>query len=215
MKTKEEIENWFFDIYDSIVPIIRAKEKILDIDSNYGRAESQINDTQEKIVLDQNIIAFYNCNKFWKSHWKTKSELNFKAEGTFDFITFERVMSNSWDDDLGGNDWAPDMKGFRPLDLFYDSDGFVGFYVEREDKKGLYLVHSDSSVSPLHIDFEGYLKLLSISRGFGWWQNALVEISTGKHQPNVDSFKENMPKIFPDFKYEEFKELYESLRIDK
>ncbi|WP_299211845.1 hypothetical protein [uncultured Dokdonia sp.] len=203
---------WFIEVYNNIFNPI-SDVKSLDVDNRKLRAV-EIDFSKFENIDDKTILRFYKCLNWWKIFWKTKPESNIQAEGSFEIIPFEKMMTDAWDDDLGGNDWAPDMKGFRPLDLFYDSDGFVGFYIGREDKKGLYLVHSDSSVSPLHVDFEGYLELLSLSRGFGWWQNTLVEISTGKHQPNVDIFKENMPKIFPDFDYKEFKNLYESLRID-
>lgn len=211
---EQQDKEWFKNLYGPIWNSIRDKTGSLEIDNIVPRAK-EIDFSKYKDIEDKNILRFYRCLDWWKLSWKSKSELDVKAEGIFEFISFERVMNDAWDDDLGGNDWSPEMKGFRPLDLFYDSDGFVGFYISGKDKKGLHLVHSDSSVSPLHIDFEGYLKLLSLSKGFEWWQNALVEISTGKHQPNVDSFKAKMPKIFPDFDYEEFKDLYESLRIDK
>ena len=211
---EQQDKEWFINVYGPIWNSIKGKISSLEIDNIVPRAQ-KIDFSKYKDIDDKNILRFYRCLDWWKLSWKSKPESDIKAEGIFEFISFERIMNDAWDDDLGGNDWAPDMKGFRPLDMFYDGDGFVGFYIGRKDKKGLYLLHSDSSVSPLHIDFEGYLKLLSISKGFGWWQNALVEISTGKHQPNVASFKENMPKIFPDFNYEEFISLYESLRIDK
>lgn len=211
---EQQDKEWFINIYTPIWNSIKDKMDSLEIDNIIPLAQ-EIDFSKYKDIEDKNILRFYRCLDWWKFSWKSKPELDVKAEGIFEIISFERVMNDAWDDDLGGNDWAPEMKGFRPLDMFYDSDGFVGFYIGREDKKGLYLVHSDSSVSPLHVDFEGYLKLLSLSRGYGWWQNALVEISTGKNQPNVDSFKDNMPKIFPEFNYEEFKNLYDSLRIDK
>ncbi len=215
MKSSEEIEEWFDEIYDDTIDPVSDNEIIQISDANYERPKIELNENQIEQLKTQGIIEFYTCTGLWKLYWRTKPESNINTEGTFEFIPFEQMISSTWDDDLGGNDWAPDMKGFRPIDMFYDMDGFVGFFIGREDKKGLYLVHSDSSVSPLHVNFEGYLKLLGMSKGFGWWQNALVEISTGEHQPNVDDFKEKMPQIFPDFNFDEFKALYESLRIDK
>ena len=208
------MKNWIEDLYYPILNPISDNKNLKISDVKYEPTKGDYSDFEYKFMKKHKLGFFYESLELLKLYWKTFDKYEIQVEGSFDINPIQKVMFN-WDDDLGGNDWAPDMKGFRPLDMFYDSDGFVGFYVEREDKKGLYLVHSDSSVSPLHIDFEGYLKLLIMSKGFGWWQNALVEISTGAHQPNVDSFKENMPKIFPEFNYEEFKNLYESLRIDK
>lgn len=208
---EEQDKRWLLGFYNPIWESIKDKMDLLEVDNIMPFAK-QGDFSKYGEIKDKTILRFYKCLNWWKLSWKTKT--NPKIEGTFEFIPFERIISNSWDDDLGGNDWAPDMKGFRPLDMFYNSDGFVGFYIGRNDKKGLYLVHSDSSISPLNIDLEGYLNLLGLSKGFGWWQNALVEISTGIDQPNVDSFKENMPKIFPEFNYEEFVSMYNSLRLD-
>jgi len=51
--------------------------------------------------------------------------------------------------------------------MFYDINGMVGFFVGREEMKGLFLF-SDSELHPLYIDFEGYLKLLGMSKVFCW-----------------------------------------------
>ncbi len=50
METQEDIENWFFNIYDSIVPLVWEKEEILDIESNYVKCENEINNNQKKII---------------------------------------------------------------------------------------------------------------------------------------------------------------------
>ncbi|MNY12124.1 hypothetical protein D3C86_1451910 [compost metagenome] len=166
-------------------------------------------------IEDKCIRTFYKAVDKWSVNWKVvKKKLKFEAEGIFNFLPLEQVMQD-WDDDFGGNSWAPDMKGFRPFDMFYEMEGQVGFFVGRPDKKGLYLSKTDGETQPLHVDFEGYLKLLTLSKGFGWWQNALVQINTGITQPNVAGFKENMPKIFPEFNWDEFVALYQSVRIDK
>lgn len=211
---KEDLKSWFKGIYFATTdPLAEQKELI-----NYDVRNSVAKEDKTHLfteIIDPTIIKFYTARNLWKIEWNTKENVDFNAQGTFDFITIEQVMQDSWDEELGGNDWAPDMKGFRPLDMFYDMDGMVGFFINRPEKTGLYLLHSDSSMSALNVDMEGYLQLLVMSKGFGWWQNALVQISKGEEMPNVASFKENMPKIFPDFSWEAFEELYESVRIDK
>lgn len=210
-----EDKQWITTIYKSILdPFLDSNIEGIELDNR--KTPSLIDKTSHPDMefIDKSIIRFYSFFNWWKFHWVTTDHFKFKAEGTFEFTEFKNLLVNQ-DEDNGANDWALDMKGFRSLDNFYDSNGFVGFFINRPDKKGLYLIHSDSSMSALNVDFEGYLKLLAMSKGFGWWQNALVQISTGEHQPNVDSFKEKMPQIFSNFNWDEFVETYESLRIDK
>ncbi|MNJ90964.1 hypothetical protein D3C87_86040 [compost metagenome] len=210
----EEILEWADEVYFSIWEDVDSKSKILKIDNRFLNQDEDLVLKNIKDITDLTLIKFYSCFKWWKMHWVNRDSFNVKVEGTFEFIHIEEVMQD-WDDDFGGNSWAPDMKGFRPFDMFYEMEGQVGFFVGRPDKKGLYLSKTDGETQPLHVDFEGYLKLLTLSKGFGWWQNALIEISTGVHQPNTDSFRENMPKIFPEFNWDEFVALYQSVRIDK
>ena len=209
----EDYREWFKDIYFSVMDPLADQKNRIKYDIINAKANEQNSSLLE--LLPNDIRKFYSIRNKWKVVWKTTDEANCQAEGSIDFLPLEEVLQDVWDNSLGGNDWNPEMKGFRPLDMFYDIDGFVGFYIDRPEKKGLYLQHSDSSVSPLHVDLEGYLKLLGMSKGFGWWQNALVEIHSGNPMPNVASFKEKMPLIFPDFSWDAFEALYEEVRIDK
>ncbi len=213
----EIVLNWFRPLYLPIWDPINALNGKLKITNDFVRSSIEIKEETlfDKGFMDVDLAKFYSFFETWKLTWKTTEELNIKAEGVIDFIPLDQVMQDVWDNSLGGIDWNPEMKGFRPLDMFYDIDGFVGFYIDRPEKKGLYLQHSDSSVSPLHVDLDGYLKLLGMSKGFGWWQNALVEIHSGNPMPNVAGFKEKMPLIFPDFSWDAFVALYEEVRIDK
>lgn len=213
--TKNDFDIWFEPIYDQVNNL---NFKLIKIDDGgfWDKEEPDFpNQEPYNLIPDESVKLFYTFINDWGIKWSNRTNVEINAQGTFNILPLDQVMQDSWDDTLGGNDWAPDMKGFRPLDMFYDMDGFVGFYIKRPDKNGLYLQHSDSSISPLHLNLDGYLQLLGMSKGFGWWQNALVQIHSGKEMPNVAGFKEKMPKIFPDFSWEEFVELYEKVRIDK
>jgi len=213
----EEITNWFLPLYLPIWNPINERQDILDIHKDSVRTPNLV---ESHTLFDLGITEpyldkFYSFFHHYELTWTYKKKEDFNAKGVVNFISLDKVIQDSWDDTLGGNDWALDMKGFRPLDMFYDMDGFVGFYINRPEKNGLYLQHSDSSISPLHVNLDGYLQLLGMSKGFGWWQNALVQIHSGKEMPNVAQFKEKMPLIFPQFSWEAFVELYNKVRIDK
>lgn len=213
MKTINEIQNWFFNIYDEIIPIISGNE-FINLNNTYSNPETEMTNDIKIQLIDISIVNFYLVNEWWKVSWESKKNSKFKYEGSINFITLKQVLYN-WDEEFGGESWSLDMKGFRPLDMFYESAGCVGFYINRKDKKGLFLYKFDGKTQALDIDFEGYLKLLGMTKGYGWWQNALIEIQTGNSQPNVTQFKEEMPKIFADFNWFDFINLYESLRLSK
>jgi hypothetical protein len=102
--------------------------------------------------INPTISRFYSCFNSWKVKWTLINNKDLKAEGVFNFIPFEKILSDAWDKDFGGNDWAPEMLKFRPLDMFYDVDGIVVFFVGRVDMKGLFLF-SDSELHSIHIKF--------------------------------------------------------------
>ncbi|MNJ90965.1 hypothetical protein D3C87_86050 [compost metagenome] len=211
----EWVNKMYFDIWEGI----DKKYKILKIDSIFFTQEENFFLLNQNNISDKAIIKFYSCFSQWKLHWKNKDNINIHIEGIIELQPLEEIFAGHWDetwaDTWEGTEIAEDMVGFRPLDSFYEGTGIVGFYINRFDKQGLYLYKEEGEPEPLHVDFEGYLKLLALSKGFGWWQNALIEISTGVHQPNTDSFRENMPEIFPEFNWEEFVALYQTVRIDK
>jgi hypothetical protein len=62
---------------------------------------------------------------------------------------------------------------------------------------------------------EGYIQLLYMARGFGYWQQTLLWLQGNPEgNPNtVEEFKTYMPKVFPDFKWEEFVALYEKVKL--
>lgn len=208
------MKDWIKELYSPIYYPITENKNLKISEVKYEPSKNEYSDVEIEFIKQHKLEDFYESLESLKLHWKTFESYEIKAEGSFDIYPVKRIMRN-WDEDFGVNDWAPKMKGFKPLDMFFESNGCVGFYMNRPEKKGLYLYAFEGDSQPLNLYFKEYLQLLIISKGFGWWQNALVEISTGKQQPNVDSFKANMPKIFSDFNYEEFKNLYSSLRIDK
>ena len=208
------MKDWIKELYSPIYTPILENKNLYVSEVKYEPSKNKYTSEELKFIDENGLDIFYQSLELLKLHWKTLDKYEIKAQGSFDIYPIDKLMYD-WDEDFGANDWAPDMKGFRPLDMFFESNGCVGFFVNRSDKKGLYLYAFEGDTEPLHLNFEGYLKLLIESKGFGWWQNSIVEILTKESQPNVRSFKEYMPKLFPNFNYESFVELYESLRIDK
>ncbi len=209
-----EDDNWLDAIHKNIISGMGAQVDQLEFDIAHDPV-SRITSEQENEISDPSLIRFYRLRNWWIIGWETKNDLPMRAEGRFDIRSPERVLFNC-DEEMGVFDDVPDLKGFRHIDMFNESGGSVGFFVGREkEKKGLYLNRFEGRVEPMHVDFEGYLKLLGMSKGYLGWQNALIIIHSKKDSGMADSFKLNMPLLFPDFNWDEFVKLYESLRIDK
>lgn len=209
MKTKEEVKGWLIPHYKEITQALIDRRKELNFNVYYEKFKGDNSDRMGMLCGDEYINYFYSFFNWLNIEWKHNEN-----SGNIRFVTYEQ-LTYDWDEEFGANDWAADMKGFRPLDMFLESAGCVGFFVGRNDKKGLYLYKFDGETVPIHLNFEGYLILLRYTKGYSWWQNALVQLSSGRHLPNVDDFKEKMPKIFKSFNWNEFVTLYDSLRIDK
>jgi hypothetical protein len=101
------------------------------------------------------------------------------------------------------------MRSFHIIDYFID-EAAVGFY---DNAPEMHFYEFESKTIPMGIDFNGYIQLLKESRGYFYWQRALLAIKNNKENTESKQFKENMPVLFPSFSFEEFKKLYDSLRI--
>ena len=205
----EELLFTYFDSYDKPLndSIYDQQDKIDFIENTL--IENKNTDINTSVNLDKELVKFYSVIDRWKMHWKTKEDYEVKLEGVFNILPLKEIL-------LGDLDFMPEkhpiMKGFTLLDFFYN-EAAVGFYLD-QPRRGLFYFEFDANPKPLQLDFKGYLEMLKYTKGFSYWQLDVLDISKGYNLNNNNTLKKMMD-LFPDFKYEEFKELYESLRIDK
>ena len=160
--------------------------------------------------------AFYGQIKEVNIKW-----LNFKFEklpnvcGKINILPAEKVFSD-WE----GIVWfkgIPEtyhLKDFKVLDFFVN-EACVGFYNIEGKTEELHYLYFEEEPVPLGINLEGYCQLLSLSYGFFYWQSAIVELITKKKSQESKDFKRYMPKLFSDFSYPQFVEVYNQVRIKK
>lgn len=85
---------------------------------------------------------------------------------------------------------------------------------EIDGKVGVYMFENNvTDHVSLGLDFSGYLKLLEITRGFNYWQKVIQDIDSGQESQELIAFREQMPLIFSDFKWDAFVDLYNSVKI--
>ena len=119
--------------------------------------------------------------------------------------------------DPGKKKKLPDLCGLTIIDSFL-SEACVGFYFAKKGAKPideLYYLYFEDEPKGLNVDMEGYVQLLYMARGFAYWQEAVLSLQgnpSGSHS-SLKEFKKMMPKVFPDFKWEEFVALYEKVKL--
>lgn len=111
-----------------------------------------------------------------------------------------------------------DLRYFHPFD-FPTPESYVGFVIKPDTiyKSVYYMSISDNSLRNLDLDFQGYTQMALEARVFYYWQLVLLYYMNGKGigEQETETFKTEMPKIFPDWTWENFIEKFESLRLSK
>lgn len=109
-----------------------------------------------------------------------------------------------------------DLQYFHPLD-FPTPESYVGFIIKPDTiyKSVYYMSVSDNALRNLDLDFDGYTQMALESRVFYYWQLVLLNYMSGKGGEETETFKAEMPKIFPDWTWENFIAKFESLRLSK
>jgi hypothetical protein len=87
----------------------------------------------------------------------------------------------------------PHMRDFKLVDFFAD-EAAVGFFEGRDE---LHLYEFAGAPTPLGIDFTRYAELLSQTRGYFYWQLALIP--SRRKGVEVSELAEALPQLFPDF----------------
>jgi hypothetical protein len=135
--------------------------------------------------------------------------------GKLDFAATEYLFADPGLYDEGDDE---DLQYFRPLD-YPTPESYVGFIIRPDAiyPALYYMSVSDYELYNLDLDYHGYTQMALEARVFNHWHTVLLyymgDISTGKSE--TETFKTEMPKIFPDWTWENFIEKFESLRLSK
>ena len=193
------------------------EEIIKNYEINYF---SPINDFFKEEInllkLNSSIITFYEFSNGVNMRWILNLEKG--IIGQLSFLKIEDILKDwsgklFYKNDLEENDL---LEYFKPFD-----------YVTPEVSSGILITPNFTSESiychisggtdlfDLDLDFNGYIEMAKEAKIYNLWTIVLLQIQTGKESTESISFKENMPKIFPEFKWDDFVKKYESLRLSK
>ncbi len=193
-----QIENKI-DINSLDTPGSLSSKKIESIMGNY---KTTVLGFQEYYELYNGLIV----------NWKLKEG---EESGCIKILKLDKIFIDG--KDMVYFDHTPEdsvLRDFYIVDFFVD-EACVGIYANHPELPGIHYFDFENQTYPLHVDFEGYMKLLGETKGFLYWQKVILDHLSGSESYETKNFKEIMPSLFPDFDYDKFIELYESVRIDK
>lgn len=149
----------------------------------------------------------------FKIYWSATTSPDPDVKGMAKILPLEQIIQD-WEGVVYFEDTDADdpIRHFHPVDFFVD-EACVGVYVGADAGPSLYFFDFSESPYRLDLDMEGYLRMLLLSRGFFYWQDAIRAFRSGEDNPQSERFKKYMPQLFPDFTYENFQRTYQRLRL--
>ncbi len=208
----------FFDIYDN---------PLLEVTQRGGEDPDSAYLAQVKDQLPKSLVDFYQSCDGIHIEWQAKETTGIHALGSIRLLQLKHLFDGN-EIDLAANEFGgwrlntdygnlQPLKGaFRIVDLF-SGKSMAGIFSEEPATEEVFLYNSGVAFESLKVDFEGYFQLLCKAYGFLGWQRVIIHKEYGQNggygEYEHDDFRDTMPLLFPDFNFDEFIELYESLKI--
>ncbi len=201
-------------LHESLLIIQEEFKTIKKIDCN-GNISLKI-DLPELTRLDivhNGIEEFYKkSNDGWELEWYSDKEKGIRGK----IKLAETKYLFAEDNGIYDEGDAEDLKYFLPLD-YPTPETYVGFIIKPEViyNSLYYMSVSNYELKNLDLDYEGYTQMAIEARVFNHWQLVLLHYMDGEDIGSVETkvFKTAMPKIFPDWTWENFIAKFENLRL--
>lgn len=212
----------FFDdpLIESLLHARDEQKKIIEVKYHYGTIlREDLLELNRLDVIHNGIKEFYNeitdgLELRWKKHEDGFIGGNIQLAETKHLFADPKDNGIYYDETGDGND----LRYFHPFD-FPTPESYVGFVIKPDTiyKSVYYMSISDNSLRNLDLDFQGYTQMALEARVFYYWQLVLMYYMNGKGigEQETETFKAEMPKIFPDWSWENFIAKFESLRLSK
>lgn len=203
-------------LIDSLLEAEEDLKTIKEVKYHYNSTlKDELSELNRLDAIHSNIKEFYNeTADGFQLRWK-------KDENSFGFIQLaemKHLLAGAKGNGIYFNEDLPqdaDIRFFHPLD-FPTPETYVGFIIKPDTiYQSVYYLHGDNELSNLDLDFHGYTEMAYEARVFNYWQLVLLEYTKGNSSEITETFKTEMPQIFPDWTWESFIEKFESLRISK
>lgn len=187
---------------------------VLEFKCNSPITETELEEIKSKYNLPSDIIDFYSQADGITLKWKLKdSEESY--HGYIEILPLSRVLG-SWSDAVHFDNYPPENLPFHAFE-FYDAECVSLIHIDEDCKvkPTVFLMGSNLEVENLTLTFAKYLEYLLISRGYCFWQYAILGGHTS-YLGGIDheAFVKTMSMLFSDFDYKEFypdEEIYKAI----
>ena len=170
--------------------------------------EIQLAEKYLKRKIPKDILDFYKEANGLQLSWELRERYQDKfdsdtIEGHILILPIQEVFKD-WKDiiyfDFEGGET---FKLLHPIDFFV-AEACAALYLDDSDNPGVYYHYCGEEMYSLNMTFKEYLNALLKTRGFWYWQTAVVAELTGEEDiEEPEDFRNTMPLLFPDFKLSE------------
>ena len=189
--------------------------KINEVEKDYlFNLSEEMKEKMRSLRFEEKIIDLYDHSNGIIIKWRQNPEEG--VMGQLNLLRIETTLqdwSNKlyYESDLEENDL---LEYYKPFDEV-TPEVTSGFLITPEFTSDTIYTHyvSRYELHDLEIDFAGYLEKAIAAKVFNLWTRVLLQIQEGTEGHETLAFKEHMPKIFPDFSWEDFVEKYQNLRL--
>ncbi len=209
----------FFDdpLIESLLAARDEQKTITEVKYTYGSLlEDDLSEINRLNTIHEGIKDYYSeVTDGLKLYWQGDHEL---MGGNIQLAKSKYLLADPKDNGIyyDETDKDSDLQYFHPLD-FPSPESYVGFIMKPETiyKSVYYMSASDNALKNLDLDFHGYTQMAFEARIFNHWQAVLLFYMNGKGEgeSETETFKKEMPKIFPDWTWEDFISKFENLRL--
>jgi hypothetical protein len=184
--------------------------KVVLSEFNPPATAEELDEARNQFDLTAAMVDFYGEANGIQIHWERREQKEIAggglATGLISLLPVQEVFGD-WEDIIYFED-NDRFKSLYPLDFFVE-EACAALYLDGSKNPAVYYHYCGEEMSPMGVDFAGYLELLLKSRGFWYWHLALTQsedaIANAPMSIEEKNFREIMPQLFPDFKAADFK----------
>ena len=150
----------------------------------------------KRLGLSGGILRLYAECDGAEIAWKAKAG---KGEGRIAFLPSAEAFGD-WKGTVwfeGNDEGSSTWRAFHPMDFFAD-EAAAGLMLDGSPNPPFAYAYLGETLEPLDVDFDGYLDLVLLTRGFSYWQEAVTDDIAGKVRTTaLPEIRATLPKLFP------------------
>jgi hypothetical protein len=188
------------------------------IEDNIGQSLGKnIKAEIEQYGLNNDWIENYQNLFGFQLQWKAKLETGIDANGSIKIMELPIVFSDWKGQTYFDNTPEDDMcRDFKIVDFYFDEYASGILFGKNKDFTFYNAELDGTQPKSLDLDINGYIEMMMISKGYAHWQLVIEHLLYKEyHKEHTERFKENMPKLFPDWTWEGFIKKFEEVRLKK